>query len=531
MKHGVERYFIKGAGWITGSLIPQASLKLVFAKYAPFYPTPKGDPIDPDPDDPPAKPRRTFCRLFEEGTQPDAEALIELGMAMETETNANVSLAGDSDIPAGFTYFGQFVDHDLTADPTPLSENGTVDPGEIMNERTPSLDLDSVYGNGPVLSSQLYESDGVHLKIGRTSPTLNGEPGGPINGDFPNDLPRQEDKKAIIGDDRNDENLAVAQTHLAFLKFHNKKVDEIATSDGSLSGDELFQAAKREVVRHYQAIVLSDFLPRFVEADVLTDLLENGRRFYTASHEDCMPIEFSVAGYRMGHSMVRPVYEWNRVFRTGGIPATMELLFEFSAVSGSRGPGDDPFFGKPTLPSNWIIDWTRFYDFSNVDGVDSHPDLNFARQIDARLSFALSELPEFQIQGMPPPFVSLSTRNLLRGRLVRLPSGQQVANAMAAAGISFTPITEQEIADAPHRDILLRHGFDRETPLWYYVLREAKVKHDGNKLGPVGSRIVAEVFVGLIENSPTSNLTEDAEFTFSMAEMLAFVDDLNPLGN
>ncbi len=264
---------------------------------------------------------------------------------------------------------------------------------------------------------------------------------------------------------------------------------------------------------------------------MLTDVLENGRKFYTDAHRDCMPIEFSVGAYRLGHSMVRPVYEWNRVFRTGGVDATMELLFEFSEVSGSREPGDDPFFGKPTLPSNWIIDWTRFYDFSEVDGVDSHPDMNFAREIDAKLSFALRELPEFQRRRIPPVSISLATRNLLRGRLVKLPSGQQVAAAMTAAGLGFTPITDDEVAGGPHRDILERHGFEGSTPLWYYVLREAKVKHDGNRLGPVGSRIAAEVFVGLIENSPVSILNEDTELNFSMAEMLAFVGDLNPLGN
>ncbi len=530
MKHGQEHYFIKGNGWISGRLFPSANLTRIFSKYAPFFPTPKPDPIDRDPQDPPTKPRRIFCRLFGEGGEPDTEALIELGMAMETERSGNLEADGDSDIPAGFTYFGQFVDHDITADPTPLSVTESTDPSDIMNGRSPALDLDSLYGKGPVESQELYESDGLHLRTGRTSPTVGREPGAPIQGDFPNDLPRSPDKKAIIGDARNDENLAVAQTHLAFLKFHNKKLDELAALPDAPAGPGLFEAVRREVVLLYQAIVLTDFLPRLVQEDVLADVLENGRTFYTDDLVDCMPIEFSVAAYRLGHSMIRSDYEWNRVFNSKQTIATMELLFEFSEVSGSRGPGDDPFFGKPTLPSNWIIDWTRFYDFSQLEGVQTHPDLNFAREIDTRLSFALQNLPEFQKDGMPAMFLSLATRNLLRGRMLRLPTGQQVAESMEHTGLNFAPITSEEIAAGPHEEILRRHGFHENTPLWYYILREAKITHDGNKLGPVGSRIMAEVFVGLIQNSPTSLLTESPGRTFSMAEMLNYVDDLNPLG-
>ena len=229
--------------------------------------------------------------------------------------------------------------------------------------------------------------------------------------------------------------------------------------------------------------------------------------------------------------MVRPAYEWNRVFNSSAIPATFELLFEFSQVSGSRGDGDDPFFGKPTLPSNWIIDWTRFYDFANVPGIDNHADSNLTRKIDTKLSFALKTLPEFQKMNIPPMFISLATRNLLRGRLVSLPSGQEVASAMQSAGIAFDPISESEILGGAHDEILQNHGFHQQTPLWYYVLREAKVKHNGNSLGPVGSRILAEVFIGLISNSEVSMLDQQPDLTYSMPEMLAVVDDINPLGN
>ncbi|NEP20148.1 MAG: peroxidase [Leptolyngbya sp. SIO4C1] len=571
MKHGNEQYFIKNSGWITGTLIPFDILKAIFKKYCPWYLNPTPDPVYSKPDVPPAVPERVFCRLFDEGEQPDAEGLIELGLAMEqeaatvidfdvrpdiddngddgdfnddgkvdvavTDIREEINRSGDANIPAGYTYLGQFIDHDITRSDfsrsgfgTPTAD-GTVNPEDIINRRTPALDLDCLYGNGPVEQPELFEADGVHMRVGTNSATPDGAPGGPIPGDFPNDLPRTPDKKAVIGDSRNDENLAVAQTHLAFIKFHNKIVDRIAAETG-LSGSALFDAARKEVVLHYQSLILHDFLPRLVQADVLADVLQHGRRFYTDEFKDCMPIEFSVAAYRLGHSMVRPVYEWNKVFNSNpsNVPATMELLFEFSEVSGSRAEGDDPFFGSPNVPANWIIDWTRFYDFSNVDGVETHPQLNFAREIDSKLSFALRTLPEFQKRNLPDVFISLATRNLLRGRLVKLPSGQAVAKAMQQKGIEVEPIRPRRIARSPHKKILRKYNFQKETPLWYYILREAKVVNDGNRLGPVGSRIVAEVFVGLIEHSKISILKEASDLKYSMPELLAFVGDLNPLG-
>ncbi len=533
MKHGPERYFFKRAGWISDQLIPPDLLHKIFRKHCPWHAVPKPDPIDPYPGDPLTKPRRVFCRLFGEGVQQNAEALVDLGMSMEVERAGSIRPEDDSNIPAGYTYLGQFIDHDITADPTPLTQSGMVDPRAIENQRSPALDLDSVYGNGPLVNGELYEADHVRLLVGRTSPTTGSAPGGVLPGDFPNDLPRRADRKAIIGDPRNDENLAVAQTHLAFIKFHNKQVEILKSKQPSLAGKELFEAARRETILHYQAVILTDFLPRIIQADVLQDVLRHGRRFYTDDLKGCMPIEFSVAAYRLGHSMVRPVYEWNRIFNSSpdGVAATMELLFEFSAVSGSRGEGDDPFFGAPTLPSNWIIDWTRFYDFSGVPGVESNPDSNLAREIDAQLSFALKNLPEFQVMNAPPVFVSLATRNLLRGRLLQLPTGQEVVKRMSDAGLDVGPLSDVEIAACPQHDIVVRHAFDKATPLWFYILREAKVRNEGNQLGLLGSRILAETFVGLIEHGPLSVLKERPHLRFSMPELLAEVGDLNPLGS
>jgi len=568
MKHGSDKYFFKDGKKISkidGKCFPQSKIGASAKRLSRLrkdcrwdsskYKKPdysdhdKGDTTDlmdyPTGNE---APRRIFCRLFNEGTQQDAEGLIDLGLAMETETFGNTTVSGNSNIPAGYTYLGQFLDHDITATPSEmaLSAEGSVEPEEFMNQRTPRLDLDSLYGNGPSdpSSKEMY-ADGARLKTGNTSDTPGGAPGGPISGGGPHDLPRRDDFSAIIGDGRNDENLAVAQTHLAFIKFHNKKVDQIAAAQG-LTGNELFKAARKEVTLHYQAIVLTDYLPRIIEQGVLQDVIKNGRKFYTEDKINCMPIEFSVAAFRFGHSMVRPDYEWNRVFNSnpGGIRATFELMFEFSGVSGTRTPNPDddpPFFGgSPTLPSNWPVDWTRMYDFGSVAGIDSHADLNMARDIDANLALALKLLPEFQ---RDPALVdktdeektvlfSLAARNLLRGRLVKLPSGQQVAQAMLDAGVNLTPLSTEEIASAPHKTILTENGLHENTPLWYYILREARLRHDGNSLGPVGSRILAETFVGLIENSGVNVFDDRPGLNFSMPELLAELDpsDINPLG-
>ncbi|NOY73843.1 MAG: peroxidase [Gammaproteobacteria bacterium] len=567
MLHGTEKYFFKEGKKISrykANLLPkhvlensEKHLKKIRGKSRwklPRYTRPDEPKINeeyapeliPEASEETA-PRRIFCRIFEKGAQANYTGLVDLGLAMESEITSNIVVAGNSNIPGGYTYLAQFIDHDITATPgdAELTVDGKVDPETILNNRTPSLDLDSLYGNGPnnADSAAMYESDKLRLKVGLTSDTPATAPGGPIVGGDPFDLPRNPDSSAIIGDGRNDENLAVAQTHVAFIKFHNKKIDELKKL-GGIQDCDLFAAAREEVVLHYQSIVFTDFLPRIIEQGVLQDVIKHGRKFYTDDLMQCMPIEFSVAAFRLGHSMVRPSYEWNRIFNSnpGGVPATFELLFEFSGGSGTRtpDPADDPlFFGSPTLPSNWTVDWTRLYDFSSVAGTNSHPDLNFARELDTSLALTLQTLPEFQqipeIAALPEEkkaiLLSLATRNLLRGRLLELASGQQVANQMLAAGVNFTPITAQQIADTPHQAIVEANNFHKDTPLWFYILREAKIRHNGDFLGPVGSRIIAEVFVGLVENSKTNVFQKRPGLTFSMPELLAEVGDLNPLGS
>jgi len=439
---------------------------------------------------------------------PDS-VLIQVGQEM-IEANGDVATSGDNPaIPAGFTYLGQFIDHDITFDTTPLPEAS--DPQRTQNFRTPRLDLDSLYGLGPTAQPYLYDRAApTKFLIGQNS--VSGDPRGGTVPVLPNDLARNSQGFALIGDPRNDENLIVAQLHLAMLKFHNKLIDQGRT----------FEEARREVTWHYQWIVLNEFLPAIVNPAAITRARQSVSRYYFPNDEPYIPIEFGVAAYRLGHSMVRFSYDHNRVFGPGGGPerfadGTLQLLFQFTGLSGSSVP----------VPSNWVIDWRRFFNFGAA-GVTVNP----SRKLDCKITFPLGNLPP---GSSDPTRSNLAVRNLLRGKRLGLPSGQAVAGRIGA-----TALTPAEVAGGPGGAALAAAGLDRKTPLWYYILREAELKGAGQRLGAVGSYICAEVFVGLLEGDPNSFLATDPSWTptlpaatpgtFKMTDLLNFVGELNPIG-
>lgn len=476
-----------------------------------------------------------FGRMFPnlEPLVANDDALKELAAAMQDADPASAD-GNNPKVPAGFTYLGQFVDHDITLDLTSFGEK-EADPTAVENFRTPALDLDSIYGLGPDGSRQLYarnpgdasgKTPGPKLLIGKTISV----PIGGVTTTPRNDLPRNPEGFALIGDHRNDENLVVAQTHLAMLKFHNKVCDDLAAS-GVAAGD-IFEQARQQVTWHYQWMVLHDFVERITEKGIVGRILEQGRRFYRFKKWPYMPVEFSAAAYRFGHSMVREAYSHNRIFTQGGLtPATLQLLFQFTGLSGqiigdlapNPAPGPLPI---PVLSSNWIIDWRRYHEVlaSNPAGVPRNP----SRKIDPFLIPQLHELPG---DGGSLPF-----RNLKRGVLLGLPSGQDVAKAMKIKD----PLTSDEIAKGPDGAVAKKHGLHQYTPLWYYILKEAEQRGGGERLGPVGATIVAEVFVGLVHGDHQSYLWQKGRNwkptlpsqnagEFSMADLLRFVGDISPI--
>jgi Animal haem peroxidase len=470
----------------------------------------------------PGKFGRMFPRL------PALEVSDEKLKALSDAMMDDGGQTGDNeDIPAGFTYLGQFIDHDITLDLTSLGEKGR-DPQAIANFRTPSLDLDSIYGRGPDGSPHMYARDRATNKT--TPRLLLGKnitvDFGNVTGDFRNDLPRSPEGQALIGDHRNDENLIVAQTHVAFLKFHNKVVDHVTGS--SSTPEDVFSEARQLVIWHYQWIVLHDFLERLTVPGISERILHDGRKFYRFKRLPYMPVEFSAAAYRLGHSMVRQTYNYNRIFDN----ADFGLLFDFTGLSGqiigdlAPQPPTGPL-PVARLPSNWIIDWRRFYELgAGMGGITT----GFSRKLDP---FLASEL-----HTLPGGGGNLALRNLRRGVQLGLPSGQSVARAMEIRD----PLGPDEIATGPDGAVAREHGLHEQTPLWYYILKEAQVRHQGRRLGPVGTTIVSEVLTGLIQGDPQSylgqrgsgwrpTLPSETAGSFTMADLLRFVDEINPIGD
>ena len=72
--------------------------------------------------------------------------------------------------------------------------------------------------------------------------------------------------------------------------------------------------------------------------------------------------------------------------------------------------------------------------------------------------------------------------------------------------MGLTPLTVAEISRGVDGVAAAANGLAHQTPLWYYILKEAEVQESGLRLGQVGSRILAEVFVGLIQGDEASFL-------------------------
>jgi hypothetical protein len=481
-----------------------------------------------------AAPPFRFSRMAPKGTQLGDAARRKLALAMSEGGG------GFGQVPAGYTYFGQFVDHDLTFDKTKVAFGANVSAADLVQGRSPALDLDSLYGAGPANpgSAKFYKDD-RHLKMGKTEAVA----GIPAKQGF--DLPR--DGKAVIPDRRNDENLAVAQTHLAFHRFHNRVVDE-ALPPGT-PANQRFIRAREIVVKHYQWVIWHDYLPRIVEQSVLDDVFANGRKAFeknaVPTEVPTMPIEFSVAAFRLGHSMIRRDYAWNKEFPDD--QGTLDFLFSFSGTSGFIGGGS-------RLPSNWIADWRRLYDLTETGRNDLKAppgQFNRARRIDTLLADPLKFLPsgsfggKFSDEGTMR--ANLAFRNLVRAKMVKLATGQKAVTFLKAKGVNVNQLSKAKLRDGDNGASLdgmtaaQRERVLANTPLWFYILREAEL--NGGRLKGVGARIVAETIHRAIEGSRfsivrdpawTPTLGPDAA-TFRMSDLLLFAFDgkkslLAPLG-
>jgi Animal haem peroxidase len=434
-----------------------------------------------------AKQSTDFGRMFPglAAFAPPDPLLVNLALAMK---DPNLAVNDNPDgTPSGFTYLGQFLDHDLTLDATPLGE-ANIDTDAMVNGRTARLDLDSMYGGGQIGSPQLY--DGAKFKF--SSP----------NG-F-EDLQRTDTGQAVLVEGRNDENLVIAQIQIAFMKFHNAWIDY------GLS----FSEAQQMVRWHWQWIVVHEFLPHITSQDTVDSLLSyNGAgkpRFVGTLYDPgdkkrpTMPIEFSAAAYRFGHSMVRLAY----VLPTGSTTKTQVFNAAGTDLHGSR-----------PIPLNLKIDFNNFFD---IPGNPVPPGRNISRKIDGLISASLYNLPIGPVVPPDPPAVtSLAERNLLRGKRLGLPSYQDVATAMGLA-----PYTNAQL-DPDGTLGLVDPAWGGKAPLWFGILKESEIAENGARLGPTGRRIVAEVILGIIDADKDSYFHSPRPWTpdggtFGMADLLQF---------
>ena len=474
--------------------------------------------------------------------------------------------------PAGYTYLGQFVDHDLTFD----TESDLADLNSFQlasNERTPRFDLDNVYGAGPADQPYLYG----HRPDGSLDGTIL------LGTQLDNgvlDVQRNAMGRAIIGDPRNDENSLVVQLHSVFIRFHNALVGRAIAGDGvaKRSGGDAFSWARQETRHHYQRILLDDLLPRLVDPNSMTvkplfaalAAFDKPRlKLFPLDDGPFMPLEFAMAAYRLGHSMIRPGY---RLAESDA----KELLFSifkgendglrgFERLDPARGIDWTLFFHQ-TLPAGQALDAEGRAANNARNGPPGpgqsstfpHLRTQFAYKIDTMLVDPIAHLPEAVAPGLlpddPDPNVlrSLAVRNLLRGRDFGLPSGEAVADALGVPRLGPTELTVRATSFASADRIEIARtipAFAGNTPLWFYVLAEAEQglirtmasapdtdpQSLGTRLGPVGGAIVAETFVGLmmldadsVLNMPSQWRSINGKPTFTMVELLRFIGAIPP---
>lgn len=433
--------------------------------------------------DAPRQPQ-AYARLFPElpALEIEEDLLYALGRQGGACDGAPFAEQGADDArgAAGWPFFGQFVAHDITADRSALVHH--VDVAALRNARRHKINLEFLYGAGPAGDPFLFEvDDPAKLLLGRNEAGR------------PDDLQRNAQGTAVIGDPRNDSHVVMSQLHLAFCRFHNAIVDRLRGQDVPTA--DLFERARRTVRWHYQWVVLQDFLPRLLGAERTEQLLAEGARYYRPGDDPYVPLEFADAAYRYGHAQIRHSYRLNDAMQP--VPIFPDLL------------------GFRPVPAAHVVDWACLFD------LDGRPPAQRAKKIDGRLCAALLALPT-AISGAVTVDAhrSLAARDLQRGLAVSLPSGEAVARRLGVA-----PLSARETG-------LAAFGWRGETPLWYYVLKEAEVT-GGDRLGAVGGTIVGEVLVGLMDHDPGSfraaapgwrpELPSAEAGSFTLADLLTWV--------
>lgn len=418
-------------------------------------------------------------------------------------------IPGDSSCDSGYVYLGQFITHDITKRGSPPA-NEFVPASELVQQRTPALDLDNVYGDG-FGDAKIAVDERTGKMLLRRVVDSNGREGSE------DDLPRTDDLKARIGDERDDENLLIAQLHVQFLKLHNLFVDRIREKEPELQAEELFNEARRNLTLCYQDVVLYDFLPAVLDREVRDQVIRSKKvTLWQPMRAEMarMPIEFAAAAFRFAHAMVRPSYAINDRASVGAT--------ELFAMTGAKGPDAKSFGGRSALPDTHIVDWRLF--FTGLCSLEELPfPGNKALPIDPTMRLDMDQPGVPGARGPSTGKFSLAERDLSTGNFSMLPDAQTIVRHLRAtypAFASLKALTDEELNPA---GLLLHlrsnggkpgddyYGLTQKSPLFYYVLCEAYARHRGDRLGPLGSLIVAETLRALIDLSSPSVLHKDDE--------------------
>ena len=442
-----------------------------------------------------------------------AAALTDLGRTMLTTPADEMS---DSNIPAAYTYFGQFVAHDISffdvkgrnhqQHPSCDFAHG-VNPKQFAkldsttaNNRGSQIQLDSIYNNAPL------EDDEVHLKLGavtKRDSALTIEMTDP----FQDVLRDPINQSPVSGDPRNDNNVIVSQLHVAFVRAHNALVDLLLVN--GIDRSIVFQEARKLLRQHYHHVLIADFLGRVSDKETLEEVRAQKQHLYNPeTNNQKLPLEFTVGAYRFGHSMVTSNYYYNDNLPGASFSSLVPLkMMRLTSAEGLM----------QSLPDSRVIQWKRFvFDRGSAIKTDNP---NFAGLlIPALIKQQFTVLNE---KGeVLPCEPNLAVMDLLRGYMLNLPTGQAVARLLIEKGRQVRLLTADEMVgiatkrSAEQLKILTASEFDfcNRTPLWFYVLAEAELINQGKTLGPVGTTIVAEVLLGLVRRSPDSILSQDGPY-------------------
>ncbi len=406
------------------------------------------------------------------------EALTELGSAMVDDDSRVCDDRPEILLDTGYTYFGQFVAHDLTKDVSSIEEASIRPPEELENLQTPRLDLDVLYGGGPSRSPELYESDGMRLKVGASSTGLKAF-----------DICVGERGERVLADDRGAENLILRQMTTVFARFHNFAVKQFEQECANEA--IVFERARQQMRWQFQYLVVHDYLRSVLEPSIYRKVFAV-KKPRTRWNSFSIPIEFSAAAMRFGHAMVRPNY----LFSFG----QEMLLRNIFGRNGDLG----------CLKDELKIEWGFFFQGAGpVSALTSRP-------IDTRLAPGFHQLPQdligaavavcphFRERGN---FCQLPVRTLLRGAGLRLAFGQTVAAAFGEPVLTEEETIKNAYGEVTNQGNILRQAnLSFETPLWYYILKESEVFQNGNTLGPTGSHIIAETIYAALLSDVTSYL-------------------------